>query len=79
MRQMLEELPIRGILIVSIILGSMAGGFGSIGQEVIEGPTCTTQAPGCTIEGCHNSRPDGSGYTVCLYSGTNCPPLTQCQ
>lgn len=79
MRKIFQELPLRRILLVSVILGSLIGAFNVFAQDIeIEGLTCRTTASGCTIEGCHNPKPDGSGYTVCLYSGTNCPPLNQC-
>ena len=76
MRQIISELPIRRILLISIVLGSLVGGLTT--QANRGAPTCSSAPSGCTIEGCHNSQPDGSGYTVCLYSGTSCPPLTQC-
>ena len=81
MRKILRELPLRKILMVSIILGSLIGTIETLAQGIVieGGLTCRTSATGCTIEGCHNSQPNGSGYTVCLYSGTNCPPLIQCE
>ena len=80
MRKILRELPLRKILMVSIILGSLIGSFDAFAQDIeLEGLTCQTEAPGCTIEGCRWSLPNNSGYVVCLYSGTNCPPLNQCK
>lgn len=76
MKKMLGELPLRRIVLVSIILGGLLGGVNT--QANRPGPTCNSAPSGCTIEGCHSSQPDGSGYMVCLYSGSNCPPLTQC-
>ncbi len=77
MKKILAELPIRRIILVSIILGGL---LGSVNIEANLGPpSCTPPPGGCTNEGCHNSRPDGQGYQVCLFSGNNCPPLTQCQ
>ena len=82
MRRLLRELPLRKILIASIILGSMIGTISTFAYDEIntEGLTCygDSNHPNCTWDGCHNSRPDGRGYIVCLYNEAGCPPATAC-
>jgi len=78
--KLFAELPIRNILYVSLLLMAFGFFFGSFTAQADEGGLkCLTETTGCTIEGCRNTLPNGQGYTVCNYSGTNCPPLTQCE
>lgn len=75
MRKLLAELPLRRIIFVSILLGALISGIDTRADEAW---VCRTEVSGCSNEGCHNSKPDGSGFIVCLYFGNNCPPLNQC-
>ncbi len=82
MRKILRELPIRRIIVTSILLGCMLGSVSVFADD----PEIELTCPGgrdqngntCTFTGCHNSQPNGTGYQVCLFNESGCPPLTQC-
>lgn len=89
MRSLLAKLPVQRTVLCSIILtglGVILLNLNNVGVRADPGWKCPTNPPpsGCTIEGCHDSLPQGGGYQVCLYSGSMpgnlaCPPLHQCE
>ena len=81
MPRLFSELPFRSILLVSVLLIALVSLFGNLNARADEGSMVCKIAGGgdCVNEGCHNSLANGQGFTVCLYSGTNCPRLNQCE
>lgn len=76
MRQLLNELPFRSILLVAILVGSLLGGSNIKANEPIE---CFGGPPTCTANGCRRSSDLPDSFWVCNFTGNGCPPLTACE
>jgi hypothetical protein len=80
MKTILIHLPMQRMFLMTILLIALGLFVTNYTVKADESWSCPPPAPsGCTIEGCHNSLPQGGGYMVCTYFGQNCPPLTQCE
>ena len=82
MLTMIRELPVRTILILSVGFGSLIGTMSTLADDGIGTENqlyCRTDHAGCTITGCRYTSNLPDSFQVCTYTGSNCPPLTQCE